>query len=258
MSDGTTVSEIVGDRAAAKTAVSDPKGRWTVILSASDTLPTGTLVPQGAGYAAIQIAPVTAPPGSAGPWPNGSAFSHGTSVSKNNYLYVYVPLYGKRGVLAGALEFKGDSGTAATITGSVQWIKPAEVSGKTLYPEGFQVDLSVTGESYRKPTAPQPGAGFPSTNGISTITLSGGDLAQPLSRTLSISAAGKVSVIDTGAEQLKVIVNVTAGTFSGSFLDAGVNKRHRFSGAVLQTQATGAGAFLGSAESGSVTLVPKK
>lgn len=257
VSDGTTVSEVVGDRAATKAAASVNAGKWTVLLTAPETLPGDTVAPQGAGHATIQVSPK----GAArirGTLSDGTAFSYGTSVSKSNYLYVYAPLYQKRGVLAGVLELKSDTGTGGAITGSVQWIKPAGLAGQTLYPEGFNLDLNATGESYSKATASKPGRGFPSTNGISTITLSGGDLQQTVTRTLSISAAGKVSVTDPGTEQLKVTVNVNAGTFSGSFLDGVAKQRRRFSGAVLQTQAIGGGAFQGTSESGSVTLTPKE
>ena len=257
VSDGTTVSEVVGDRAAAKADGASNVGKWTVLLAASEALPAETVAPQGAGHATIQVSPNGAARIS-GTLADGSAFSYGTSVSKSNYLYVYAPLYKNRGVLAGALELKSESEKGGTITGSLQWIKPAGLAGQTTYPEGFQLDLSATGESYRKATASQLGAGFPSTNGVSTLTLSGGDLQQTLTRTLSISATGKVTVTDPGAEQLKVNVNVNAGTFSGTFLDGGAKKRRRFSGTVLQTQAVGAGAFQGTAKSGSVTLAPKK
>lgn len=257
ISEGTAVSEIVGDRAAAATEASAAAGGWTVLCPAADSTSASTNAPQGTGYATIQISRNGAAR-IGGTLADGTVFSRGTSVSKNNFLYVYVPLYQNRGVLAGVLELKSNAETGGAVTGTVQWIKPAGVAAQGLYPEGFQLDLTASGENYRKPAAAQPGAGFPGTNGISTITLSGGDLVQPISRTLSISAAGKVSVSDPGTERLKIAVNVAAGTFSGSFLDVDARKWRRFSGAVLQTQAIGAGSFQGAKESGSVTLTPKK
>ncbi|RYD75775.1 MAG: fibronectin type III domain-containing protein [Verrucomicrobiaceae bacterium] len=255
--DGTATAKVAGARTMATASASAHKGKWTVLLLPPEDSSSGTQAPQDPGFGTVAVGNN----GSArviGTLADGSTFSYGAFIGDDNTLYVYAPLYGNRGALAGALQFGSGSAQAETISGTAQWVKPAGVNGSSLYPEGFQLELKAEGEKYLQPTALLPGAGFPSANGLGTITFSGGGLAQPLAKEVTISSAGKVTVTNPGADKLKLSLNVKTGAFSGTFRDGTSTRPRSFAGVALQKRDAGVGSFVGEDESGRVILSPKK
>ena len=111
----------------------------------------------------------------------------------------------------------------------------------------------MTGEKYVSPSAGGPGPA-----GDRQIAFGGGNLVSSIVKTGTIDAAGNVIVSPPNSENLKMKLQPATGQFSGSFTHLLLNKKITFKGLVLQTDSSGAGYgyFLGTNESGYVTIEP--
>jgi hypothetical protein len=154
-----------------------------------------------------------------------------------------------KGPFGGWLLFDTNN-PSADISGTISWIKQA-LPGAKYYPAGF-TNLSVTqGSRY---TAPSPNTNqlMALTNGI--VVFEGGNLSESFTNEVTLTETN--AVLNDGVNGLKLIINLTNGTFSGNVQALGARKRTTFKGALLQDQAQGAGFFLGTNQSGRVSVQP--
>ena len=90
--------------------------------------------------------------------------------------------------------------------------------------------------------------------GSANLSFVGGELVAPgLARTLSIAAKNKVSVVDPGAEQLRISLKPT-GEWSATFIHPLNGKRTSAGGVVLRNKNEARGFFLGPNSSGHALI----
>ena len=88
------------------------------------------------------------------------------------------------------------------------------------------------------------------------LTLGGGNLTSNIVIDVSINTKGTGTASPVGSDNLKLKVSPTTGALSGSFLDPTIGKAVKFEGLLLQNSGAASGNFLGTSESGFVTIVP--
>jgi hypothetical protein len=140
--------------------------------------------------------------------------------------------------------------TNSTLEATVDWFRPPMPTSH-YYPAGFTTNVTLTGEKYVSPSASGP-----SPAGDRQIALGGGNLVSSIVKTGSVDAAGNVTVSPPNSENLKMKLQPATGKFSGSFTHPLLNKKITFKGLALQIDSAGAGYFLGTNESGYVTIEP--
>ncbi|HEY3855372.1 MAG TPA: hypothetical protein VGO67_13355 [Verrucomicrobiae bacterium] len=82
------------------------------------------------------------------------------------------------------------------------------------------------------------------------VLLTGGNLASPIENAATVAANGKI----TGTNHLSLTVNTANGVFTGSIINPATKKTISLSGAVLEKQNTAAGHFVGTNQSGHVSI----
>jgi hypothetical protein len=101
-------------------------------------------VPPGTGYGVLDLS-YTRTTKLAGRLADGTAFTHSGRLTEAGELVIFLNLYSKPGGgLSGTVAFDGSADPSEVWRGDLWWNRPAGVS-KTLYPQGFQTRLRVTG-----------------------------------------------------------------------------------------------------------------
>ena len=197
--------------------------------------------PGGNGYGAITVSAsgAIALSGSLG---DATAVSQSAAVSDQGFWPLYVSLYSGGGEFIGWLTFSNSA--AADLTGMVTWIKPNQKTSK-LYPAGFTWQTIVIGSHYGY-TNGHPILGFTNAD----VVLSGGNLSSPIENTTTVAANGKM----TGTNHLSLTVNTANGVFTGSIVNPATKKTISISGVVLEKQTMAVGHFVGTNQSGSVSI----
>jgi hypothetical protein len=223
-----------------KTIPTPAAGKYTILLPPDGTQ-TGSDYPQGFGYATLNVA-ITGKVQLVGVLGDGTAFSAGGVLARDNTVPIYIPLYGKKGSISGLLNI--DQMKATPLTGNLNWFKPSVKSG--FYTAGFAGVTAVEGTLYVAPPA-QPQI-FP--DGPATLAISGGGVTvNPTQKPLEVNA-NKVSTTDGERFQMSF---AKSGLFSGTFYDAN-GKGWKFNGAVLQQAGLGGGLFKGAGQVGNIDL----
>lgn len=161
---------------------------------------------------------------------DGRKITQSAGVSKTGAWPLFVPLPGN-GIVISWIEL-----SVVDAGGDFAWIKPAAKSG--LYPGGFT--NGVTAAVGLNPLM---------TSGPRSLTLSGAGLSQPLSFPIVIDAKGNASV-----NGVSLAVTPTTGAFTGKVPNPVTGKPAIAINGVLQNGGGGEGFFLGTSESGKVTL----
>ena len=91
------------------------------------------------------------------------------------------------------------------------------------------------------------------TNGI--VVFEGGNLSESFTNEVTLTSTN--TIINGGVNDLKFMINLTNGTFSGNVQAPGTQKRNAFKGGLLQDQAQGFGFFLGTNQSGRISIQPR-
>jgi hypothetical protein len=73
----------------------------------------------------------------------------------------------------------------------------------------------------------------------------------------TLGAGNSLAVLSPGADELKLTIDLSTGTFTGSFFDIDAKTTRLFGGVVLQTENEGSGFFLGNEQSGVISLTPQ-
>ncbi len=171
-----------------------------------------------------------------GALPDGTRLSQSASLSQDGEWPFYVSLNRGGGAVIGWLNLEA----ANDLNGQLTWIK-LESSAK-YYPGGFKLQIPATGSAYQPPLSFTEG----------TLTLNGGNLSAPVVYDITLNN-GRASNQSGGRFSLRF--SASTGLFSGSASPGG--RTVRFSGVILQDQNSGSGYFLGTDQSGRVSLTPR-
>jgi hypothetical protein len=175
---------------------------------------------------------------------DGTRVSQRTFLSKRGEWPFYLsPSAGKQ-LMTGWVGFSND--LVSDFSGPVTWAKQPQPT--KLYPNGFSFtnQLAVVGSLYTF-TNGVPLLGLP--NG-GNIQLDGANLSQSVSYPFSLDSRNKI----LGTNKVTVTLSTGTGLFRGSVPNPDTSKPIPVSGALLLKQNAGFGSFLGTNQTGRVTL----
>lgn len=253
VSDGTTTSSVIANLSPFNIRT-DPApqyaGTYTIVL-APNPGDTGPTFPQGNGYGTLKIDAggkirLSATLG------DGTRISQRSAVSQNGMWPVYIPLYTKQGSLEGLVTFTNSVGVS-DLGGTLTWFKPA-IPGSKLYPNGFTTQIALFGSKYTPPPPGTPALTVSNAPCNLLVTSGAGDLVSFMSNSVTLNANDKVTLCVTNG--FKLTLTARTGLFSGSFVNPATSKPTMFKGALLQKQNDGAGLFLGTDQTGFITVEP--
>jgi uncharacterized repeat protein (TIGR03803 family) len=223
-------------------------GKFTFVVPPVD--PTDPTLPQGYGYGTLTVSR-TGKGSLRGVLGDGTKISGTAPVSLIGTWPFYDLLYSKKGFSLGRIAFTGTN----VIDAALDWQKPPVTSDR-FYSGGFTTLVSLAGAAYLKPNSSTNSAGL-SVAGTNVVTLGGGNLVSNLVATVVVDALGNVTVPTPGSDKLALFVTPQSGAFGGSFVDPALNKKPIFfNGQLVQTNHFGGGLFLGTNETGFVTIIP--
>jgi hypothetical protein len=178
---------------------------------------------------------------------DGTSVSQAVSISKDGVWPLYVSLYSGKGVLLSWVNFEMTA--TNDLSGSATWIKDSTVGG-THYSGGFTNDLTITGSYYQEPPLGIQVLNF----NTGSVIFKGGNLSGAVTNTFTLNFDSSVTIDPSPANGLTFSFDISSGTFSGQFIDTGNSVTNDFSGVILQTGTEALGYFLGTSQSGSVTI----
>ena len=232
VSDGNWTSEIQANRDSPIAQVA----QYTFVIPGKDDGQN----PAGDGYGSA----VFRPDGTvriAGALADGSRLRYSARKTGAGDLPVFVRLYGGKGMLMAWIHL------SETIESTfVNWIKETGVAGK-IYFAGFTNETSFSGERYDPPASGQPALGLTNV----TLILEGGNLGAPLAEQ-GVFSNNRFAF--TGTNKLSLTIAPVTGLLKGSFLHPVTRKMTPLQGTVLQRSKSAGGFFLGTKETGRVTL----
>jgi len=246
VSDGVWIAPLNAYRAVfnAKTNPAPVAGRYTLAMAGQ---PGSTDVPGGDSWGVLTINPGGMIVFS-GFLSDNTKISQTIAISQEGNWPLYVPLYGKQGLISGWLAFTSVNSATGSIAGNVVWFKP-EVPGAKYYPGGFRVSSEAIGSSYVRPVGGGP---ILDLGNNAVVSFTGGDLIDSVVNPIAIDALNRVTNLGTNAMNLSF--SVTNGVFRGNVTDPNSGQLFPVRGVVLQNENSGAGYFLGPTQSGEVRL----
>jgi hypothetical protein len=244
VSNGVFASELLADRAVfsrANPCSSSLAGSYTVVL----VPPEGNDpdIPQGYGYGTLTVTTIGGGKLS-GVLGDGTKISVTVPVSKYGTWPLYDALYKNQGSCIGWVTFA----TNSTLDATVDWFRPSMLVSNFY--------LSLLGSKYVVPAAGEPMLELTNTTGNALLTLGDGNLTGVLSNLVTVASNNTVTVLSGDVTNLTLKFTPKTGLFSGGFRHPATGKTTKFQAAVLQLQNFGAGYFLGTNESGYVTIEP--
>ena len=244
VSNGVFVSKLLADRAVYNRTNPCPlAGSYTVVLAPPDG--DSASIPQGNGYGRITVTTIGEGKLS-GMLSDGRKIKGHVPVSKYGTWPLYKALYKKQGSCIGWVTFA----TNNTLEATVDWFRPASLRAR-YYPSGFTNNVTLIGGKYVSPSE-----GGPSPAGDRQITLGWGNLVSNIVQAVSVDAHGNVTVWPPNTQNLRMQLQLSTGLFSGFFIHPLLETPISFRGAVLQSDNSGAGYFLGTDDSGFVVIEP--
>jgi hypothetical protein len=243
VSDGTWTADLLAKRAAfnAKTNPAPFGPKYTAVFPGGNSIDA----PGGYGFATINV-DMNGKARVAGSLPDGSKMTQSVPIAPDLTLPLFVSLYSGKGVADGWLVFN-NSDPATDLSGSVSWIKDPIATAK-FYPAGFNLSVSAMGELYTPPASGAPILDFSS----GTVSFADGNLDAPFSNDVTLSASSKIA--NESANKLSMSFVLSSGLFNGSVTPPSGGRAFPFHGIVLQNSGAGYGYFLGTSQSGSVTV----
>ena len=242
ITDAGWISSVLCDRALFnKSGNSAPQaGRYTFIMPGNDEnsdeepggYSYGTVVVDAGG--GVKLSAVFA---------DGSKVSQKTSLSKNGWWPLHVPLHRGNGSILSWVIFAESS--EADFTGVVNWVKSPQSTDK-FYPAGFAVQHELSGARFAKP-ADKTDAILSFATG--QVRFTAGNLAEEFANDVSLLNNKVTNLSDN---KLTLSIQRNSGLFSGTVIVPGTTRRIKFNGAVHQKQNHGWGFFLGTNASGRV------
>jgi hypothetical protein len=226
-------------------------GRYTIVL-ATDPSTTGTSVPQGSGYAAMDVS-VDGDATVAGRLADGTPYSATGHVANDGTLAIYCVPSGSRAgsSLNGLLTF--ESTNTSDLSGTFTWTKAPDTHD-TYYPAGFSTQLPATGSLYVPPASGVKAMAEPS--GSATAGFGDGNLPQSLAVPVMVTPQDKVTMVTPGSPNVTLAINPISGTVKGTFVLPDGNITRGVRGVILQKQQAAFGYFLGIDQGGYFSLTP--
>lgn len=167
------------------------------------------------------------------------------SVSSSGLIAVYIPLFNGKGFAAGWVSVEGKT----WVDGSLLWVCPPNATAKTLWKSGFTNNIEFSGSVYRLTN------GVPVISGSSLpVILSGGNLPDSITNTLSINSKNVLTVNPPVDAKLSLALNPTTGVVSGIFTHPATQKTVKVHAILLQQPGIGYGYFLGTNAAGSLSI----
>jgi len=230
-------------------------------VSNAAALPAG----DGAGRITISAKGKLSASGTAG---DGTAFSQSVPLCKDasnpEDPKIIWPFYAsaKRGreLLGGFINGSPTNGSFSA--SPVHWFKQPNESD-AYYPDGFDDAAFAASDDPKLLVAARyrpPGRGTNAVNWTEGVTLiDGGNLTSTISNQVSV-ALNKFTVTGGSSNQLTLKLATGTGLLDGSFLHPVTGRKTKFKGAILQLSSpektVGGGWFLGTSESGFISLTP--
>jgi uncharacterized repeat protein (TIGR03803 family) len=245
VSDGVFTSQVLADLGGFGNGFHCPyAGKFTFVIPPAD--PTDPNAPQGYGYGTLTISK-TGKGKLRGVLGDGTELAASAPVSLNGIWPFLDLVYAKKGLSLGRIAFSGTN----VIDAALDWLKPP-LPTDHFYSGGFTTSVALIGSTYVVPKH-----GGTTIAGTNVVTLGGGNLGSNLVKTVVVDAFGNATVLSPGSDKLALFVVPTSGFFGGSFIDTTIKKLPIFfNGQVVQTNLFGGGLFLGTNESGFVTIEP--
>lgn len=241
ISDGNFNAQLDGDRAVFSLGNSaNQAGHYTVVIPNSSDPGTS---PGGDSYGIVSVNGLGQVRLS-GALADGVKFSQSATISKDGRWPLYVGLYGGRGFVFGWINFGGSG--SDDLNGSVTWGRPTIAAAK-VYPQGFTYQANLTGSYYSRPV---PGGRVLDLTDANVV-FSGGGL-ENLSDPITIGPNNRVT--NLSENQLSLSFSSGTGLFHGSVRPPGGRQATPFNGVVFQKQNSAYGYYLGSGQSGYVTI----
>jgi hypothetical protein len=245
VSDGNFAAALSGERSVfdGRTSLAPQAGRYTLTIPGDAT---GGGSPAGHSYGTVSVTK-SGQVVFSGALSDGTRFNQASTVAQTGKWPVYVPLYSGHGALVSWLAFsdRADSDLA----GQVNWIKSTGAKSR-YYPDGFEVAAGVVGSRFVKPGKSAPVID-PSAADILELT-GGDDPTVQIADQILLGANNRVT--DLNGNKLSLTFDLAGGSFKGSIANPDTLRRLSFNGVVLQKQNRGAGFFLGTTQSGAVSL----
>jgi hypothetical protein len=215
---------------------------YTAEIQTKSTAPT---LPGGIGYASFNLSR-TGSVRLKGQLGDGQPFAAGGPIDLNSRLALFTTPYKGGGSIGGLVEFD-QTATVPTAMGALDWEKKTDLKSKT-YPAGFAKAAQFRGFRYQKPASHAPVLAFSA--GI--VKLLGSDLVfAPTEQAVTISGS---KITSTGG--FSASIDSGSGLWKGTFQAGAGGPKHSFSGALLPSENRGVGVFVGTQQTGSVTLDP--
>ncbi|PYJ06493.1 MAG: hypothetical protein DME25_06560, partial [Verrucomicrobia bacterium] len=241
--DGNWTAQLLGDRAVfSRTQPAPQAGAYTVILLGT---PASTLAPEGDSYgtATVNANGVVRVSGFLA---DKSAIAGSVSLSKAGHWPLYFSLYGGKGALLGWVTLADRPTT--DLDGVLSWIKPPLPTAR-YYPGGFTSEAALLGSSYTPPAG--------ETNRLlrlteATVLFSGGNLSQRW--TNAVVLGPRSTITNASPNSLAMTFRLSSGLFRGRFLAPDESEAVLFKGVAFQKANYGSGYFLGTNQSGRVSL----
>lgn len=168
-------------------------------------------------------------------------------VAANGQTPFYVNLYKGSGSLFGWVTLM-DTDTNDT-PGLLLWTKKETSGGKT-YLAGFTNESLILGSRYVAPAKGVSALGW--SDGVASLDQ--GNLSATVTSDISLSSANKFSVPLPNTDKFALTLSPTSGLLGGSFMHPNTAKKSALKGVILQKQQIGGGYFLGTDQSGKVSL----
>ena len=255
LASGNAMAVVRGERNGfnAKRNPAPQAGKYTVLLPGNDLEPSNGF-PKGDGWATMRVR-TSGIATIVGELADGTKLSTSMTLARSGEAPLYAALYNRKGSLSGTVQFASIPGVSDA-SGILHWFKASRAPGSELYPEGFSIDLPLVASRYAFQQGQRILGSLESTEGAAVVNLGEGNLLLDLSQTIVINRRSQVELPSGSAISLRLEFDKEDGTFRGSFLKPGTDKRIPFHGAVLQSAGRAGGFFLGRTESGFVRIAP--
>lgn len=218
-------------------------GKYTLLLSGGEDAATR---PAGQSPATLDITTAGAV-SLKGTLSDGTAIAQKMMLAANGQTPVHVNLYKGKGSLIGWMTLLNND--TNDTPGLWLWTKKETAGGK-IYLAGFTNETLVTGSRYLAPAKGHAALAW--SNGVAVLEQ--GNLSAPLSNDVAISSANKVFVASPNTNKLALALTSSSGLLGGSLVHPDTRKKCALKGVILQKQRIGGGYFLGTNQSGSISL----
>jgi hypothetical protein len=236
-------ASLLGDRLVfnSKTNPAPQAGRYTFVILGTPGQPDA---PGGDGYGTITVATK----GTAllsGHLADETKFIVKPPLSKAGLCPAYGSLYSGQGAILGWIAFRDRPTT--DLDAVLSWARPS-LPG-SLYSGGFVSESAMIGSSFDAVPANTPALDLANP----VIRFEGGNLSVSFTNLLAVTG-GTFSNIGVNVNALSLKVTPSAGLFSGTVQVPGSSLTLPFNGAVVQKAGVGCGYFVGTNQTGRVTL----